>query len=241
VTSSISLDFLSRVLSTALWPWWLSGAFVGLWLAPLAKIVPRKVLQRTQADLHEWQGPGGGAEQPVALSRRLWVPLLNASLWAAAAGAASHQTFWSALLWAVLASTLLSLALMDWDATLLPDWIVLPLGLLGLCGSAAGLTTQSLPASVLSAMIVLGLFGGLAWMFRRIRGVSGIGGGDLKLLAALATWWGVINVFYIVSLASVLTVVWYVAWRLFKKLAPEAEWPFGPAIVIASLAWGLPW
>jgi len=234
----VSLDFLSPVLSTALWPWWLSGAFVGLLLTPLAKIVPRKVLQRAQVNLHEWLGPGGGADRPVALSRRLWVPLLNASLWAAAA---SRQPFRGALLWAVLASTLLSLALMDWDATLLPDWIVLPLGLLGLGGSYAGLTTQGLSASVLSAMIVLGLFGGLAWMFRRIRGMSGIGGGDLKLMAALATWWGFIDVFYIVTLASVLTVVWYVAWRLFKKPTPEAEWPFGPAIVVVALVWGLPW
>jgi leader peptidase (prepilin peptidase)/N-methyltransferase len=236
----MSLDSLSRVLST-LWPWCLSGALAGLLLAPLAKIIPRKVLQRAQVNLHEWLGPGGGTEPPVALSRRIWVPLLNAILWAAAAGAVSHQTIWSALLWAVLASTLLSLALMDWDTTLLPDWIVLPLGLLGLGGSYAGLTTQNLPASAFSATIVLGLFGGFAWMFRRIRGVSGIGGGDLKLLAALATWWGFIDVLYIVSLACLLTIVWYVLWRLFKRLTPQAEWPFGPAIVIAALVWGLPW
>jgi len=237
VTHFTTLDALSRVLLTR-WPWCLSGALAGLWLAPLASIIPRQVLQRAQASLHEWQGPGGGAEQPVARSRRIWVPLLNALLWAAAA---SHQSFWGALLWAVLASALLSLALMDWDCTLLPDWIVLPLGLVGLCGSSAGLTTQNLPFSAASAAMLLGLFGGLAWLFKRLRGVSGIGGGDLKLLAALATWWGVINVLYIICLACMITVVWYVLWRLFKGLAPQAEWPFGPAIVIASLAWSLPW
>ena len=90
-----------------------------------------------------------------------------------------------------------------------------------------------------SAFVVLGLMGGLAWLFQRIKGESGIGGGDLKLLAALATWWGMVGVLYVVLWASLLTVVWYLLWRRFKGLSSEAEWPFGPAIVVAALLWGL--
>jgi leader peptidase (prepilin peptidase) / N-methyltransferase len=229
---------LSRLLWIH-WPWWLSGALVGLWLVPLARIIPRKVLQGAQAPLHEWQGPGGGLEPPVPLTRRIWVPLVNASLWACAADTASHPTVQTTLLWASLASTLVLLALMDWDTTLLPDWVVLPLAVVGLFGSYAGFTSQSLLASAASAAVVLGLFGGLAWAFKRIRGMSGIGGGDLKLLVALATWLGVIDVLYVVMWAGVITVVWYWVWRQFKGLSPQAEWPFGPAIVIAVLAWSL--
>ncbi|RXK80019.1 prepilin peptidase [Chlorobaculum sp. 24CR] len=229
-------------LSSALWtrcPWWLSGALVGLWLAPLGRIIARRVLQRAQAPLHEWQGPGGGLGQPAPLSRQLWVPTLNAVLWACAASAASQPTRWGSLLWAFLASTLVLLALMDWDSTLLPDMIVLPLALAGLFGSHAGLTGQSLLVSALSAAVVLGLLGGLAWVFRRIRGVSGIGGGDIKLLVALAAWFGVDGVLYIVFWASLITVIWNLAWRHFKGFRPQAEWPFGPSIVIAALAWSL--
>ena len=218
-----------------LWPWWLSGALGGLGLTPLARIIPRTVLQRAQAVPHEWQGPGGGIDQPAPLLRHIWVPLLNASLWAFAASTASHHS----LLWACVASTLLLLALMDWDTTLLPDWVVLPLGLAGLVSSYTGFTPQSLPMSVISAAVVLGLFGGLAWAFRRISGKSGIGGGDLKLLAALATWWGVVDVLSMMMLASVVTVVWNLIWRRFKGLNPQAEWPFGPAIMIAALIWRL--
>jgi len=87
--------------------------------------------------------------------------------------------------------------------------------------------------------VVLGLLGGLAWVFRRIRGASGIGGGDIKLLVALATWFGVDGVLYIVFWASLITVVWILAWRHFKGFSPQAEWPFGPSIVIAALAWSL--
>ncbi len=221
------------------WPWWVAGAWAGVCLVSLGRIIPRKVLQRAQVPLNEWQGPGGGLEQPVPKARRIWVPVVNAGLWASAADTANQPVFWGTFLWAALASTLLLLALIDWDTTLLPDWIVLPLGLAGLLSSYAGFTRQSLAVSAASAVVVLGLLGGFAWIFHRIRGVSGIGGGDLKLLAALAAWRGPDGVLYVVALGSVVTVVWYLVWRRFKGLSPEAEWPFGPALVVAALAWGL--
>ena len=223
----------------AYWPWWLAGAWVGLWLVPLARIIPRKVLQCAKSSLHAWQGPGGGLEQPVSLARRIWVPVVNASLWAYVADTPRHPSFWAALPEAGLASTLLLLALIDWDTTLLPDWIVLPLGMAGLASSYAGFTMHSLLVSAASAAVVLGLLAGLALVFQHMKGKSGIGGGDLKLLAALATWWGVLGVLYVVLWASVLTVVWYLMWRRFKGLGHQAEWPFGPAIVVAALVWCL--
>jgi len=221
------------------WPWWLAGAWVGLWLVPLARIIPRKVLQGAQTSLHEWQGPGVGLGQSIPLARRIWVPVVNASLWAYAAVAASHQVFWTTLPGACLASTLLLLAIIDWDTTLLPDLLVFPLGLVGLAASYAGVTPHTLLASAASAAVVPGLLGGLAWVFQRIKGESGIGGGDIKLLAALATWWGVVGVLYIMLWAGLGTVAWYLVWHRFKGLAPQAEWPFGPAIVVAALVWGL--
>ena len=232
----MSLSCMLR-LPWANWPWWLAGVWLGLWLVPLARIIPRKVLQCSKAPLHAWQGPGGGLEQPIPLARRIWVPVVNASLWAYAADTPSHLAFWAALPGAGLASTLLLLALIDWDTTLLPDGVILPLGVAGLASSYAGFTQHSLLVSAASAAIVLGLMGGLAWVFQRIKGESGIGGGDLKLLAALATWWVLVGVLYVVLWASVITVVWYLVWRRFKGLSPQAEWPFGPAIVVAALVW----
>ena len=230
----MSLDSLLR-----LWPWWFTGALAGLWLPFLARIIPRAVLQRAEAPLHEWQGPGGGLGPPVPFSRRIWVALLNAGLWGFAVNATTHPAFLASLCWAGFSSTLLLLALIDWDATLLPDLVVWPLVLAGLLASQAGFTGQNLAASALSAVAVLALFGGVAWAFRRIRGASGIGGGDLKLLTALGAWLGVAGVGYVMFFASLLTVLWNLAWRRFKGFSPEAEWPFGPSIVIAALAWSL--
>jgi leader peptidase (prepilin peptidase) / N-methyltransferase len=232
------LNYMSPVMWVS-WPWWLAGALVGLLLVPLARIIPRKVLQSAQAPLHEWQGPGGGLDQPFPPARRVWVPMVNACLWAYAAATAVHPAFWAALPGAGLASTLLLLALIDWDTTMLPDWVVFPLGLAGLVASYAGFALHNMVASAASAALVMGLLGGLAWVFQRIKGNSGIGGGDLKLLAALATWWGAVGVLYVVMWAGVLTVAWNLVWRRFKGLSPEAEWPFGPAIVVAALVWGV--
>ncbi|NTV01973.1 MAG: prepilin peptidase [Chlorobiaceae bacterium] len=229
---------MSRILWVS-WPWWLAGAWVGLWLVPLARIIPLKVLQRAKAPLHAWKGPGGGLAQPVPLFRRIWVPVLNAIVWAFVANTASHPAFWAELPRAGLASTLVLLALIDWDTTMLPDRVVLPLGVAGLFSSYAGFTPHSLSVSAASAAVVLGLLGGLAWVFKRIKGDSGIGGGDLKLLAALATWWGAVGVLYVVLWASLGSVAWYFVWRRFKGLERQAEWPFGPAIAVAALVWCL--
>ena len=234
----MSIDHLLHTLWRD-WPWWLAGELIGLSLVPLARAIPRAVLQRAQAPPHEWQGPGGGLDRPVPIARYIWVLLVNTGLWIDAARIASHPAWAAPLLWGIMASALLLLALIDWDTTLLPDWIVLPLGMAGLASSHVGLTPHSLFASAASAATVLGLFGGLGLVFRRVRGKSGVGGGDLKLLAALATWWGVVDVLYVVSLASLGTVVWNLAWRRFKNFDSDAEWPFGPAIVAAALLWGV--
>ena len=220
--------------------WWLAGALLGLWLVPLARIIPLKVLQGSGVALHEWQGPGGGLEQPVPPFRRIWVPLVNACLWGCAANTSGHPAIPAAILGACLSTTLVLLALIDWDTTLLPDCVVLPLGIAGLAGSCAGLAPHSLPVSAASAAVVLCLLGGLSWLFRLIRGDCGIGGGDIKLLAALAAWRGATDVLYILFWAGAFTAGWFLVWRRSRGLECLDKWPFGPAIAMAALASGLP-
>lgn len=220
-------------------PWFAAGSVLGLCLVPLARFIPGKVLHLADAALHEWEGPGGGLEHPVPPARRIWVPVLNALVWVFVAQTMPLQPFWEVLPLALMTSTLLLLGLIDWDTTLLPDLIVLPLGIAGLACSYAGITGQSLAASALSAALVLVVMGGFAWLYQRIRGKIGIGGGDLKLFAALAAWSGIVDVLYIMLWANLLTIAWYFIWRRFKGLSPEAEWPFGPSIVAAAFVIGL--
>ncbi len=218
-------------------PWLLGGAWIGDRLVTLARSIPEQVLRQAEApslngrvravDSRNPFHPAGGCGYRVSTQ-----PL----------GVCSHtaggEAIWGALLWACLASSLLLLALTDWDTTMLPDRVVLPLGLAGLGASYAGLTQQSLIGSAASSAVMLGLLGGIGWVYKSIKGESGMGGGDLKLLAALAAWWGVLGVLYVVAGAGIVTVVWYVVWRQFKnfsrkpngRLAPPLSWQhsYGP-------------
>ncbi|TCD47237.1 A24 family peptidase [Chlorobium sp. N1] len=227
------MDLPMPGFSPAAWAWWLGGAMAGLWLVPLGRIIPEKVLRLASAPPDEWQGPGGGLGRPVPPLRLVWVPLLSALLWALSGSGAAPGAIASA----ALSSALLLLAIIDWDTTMLPDWVVLPLGLAGLLASHLGLTGQGVVSAAVSAVLVLALLGGSSALFRLVRGTAGVGGGDLKLLAALGAWWGIGGVLHVLLWASLGTVVWYFVWRRFMGLREEAEWPFGPAIAIAALVW----
>lgn len=219
------------------WAWPLAGAVIGVWLVHLCRALPATVLRRARQPLGEWVGPGGGVIGPVPPSRSIWVPIANALLWAAAALGMATPHPAAVLLHALLFSLLLLLALIDWDTTMLPDIVVLPLALIGLLATAIGLLPHPPLIALLSAALVGGLLGALAALYRKARGVRGIGQGDLKLLAALAIWLTLPDVLRVLLLASLLTIPWNLAWRHLAHPAPDAEWPFGPAIVLAALLW----
>ena len=82
------------------------------------------------------------------------------------------------------AAVLLRLSVEDVRTGYLPDRWVLPLGAAGLLLSAAGLLQ---PLSEALAGLLFG--GGMLWLIRRLsRG--GMGGGDVKLAAAIGIWTG---------------------------------------------------
>ena len=84
---------------------------------------------------------------------------------------------------------LLVLALIDFDTTLLPDDITLPLLWAGLLANLLGLYT-SLPSAVVGAMAGYLSLWSVYWAFKLLTGKEGMGYGDFKLLAALGAWLG---------------------------------------------------
>ncbi|MDP1644757.1 MAG: prepilin peptidase, partial [Thiobacillus sp.] len=120
-------------------------------------------------------------------ARYPFIELLTAALFAALAWRLGPQPV--LLLWCVMAAVLLALAAIDWDTTLLPDALTLPLLWAGLTAAALG----ALPGLSLSASL-----GGVAtgylslwsvyWLFKLTTGKEGMGYGDFKLLAALGAW-----------------------------------------------------
>lgn len=138
-----------------------------------------------------------------------------------------------AIMWgACLAGLLLALSFTDLREFRLPDVFTFPLIGLGLMQSyLAG----HFMAATLGAMIGYSTFVGIAFVFKRLRGVDGLGRGDAKLLAAGGAWVGWTGLPMIVLIASLLGICIALLGLLKSnalKQAPESWIPFGPCLAV---------
>ncbi len=106
--------------------------------------------------------------------------------------------------WAAFGSALLALALIDWDSTLLPDDLTLPLMWGGLLASAQGWTGVPLEVAVWGAVAGYLFLWTVFHGFRLLTGKEGMGYGDFKLLAALGAWFGWPALIPLVLMSSIL-------------------------------------
>jgi leader peptidase (prepilin peptidase)/N-methyltransferase len=165
-------------------------------------------------------------------SRYPLVELLCATVFAAIGWRMGAQPL--ALLWCGFAATLLALAWIDWDTTVLPDAITLPLLWAGLVGAAFGWTVDPVTAVVGAAAGYLSLWV-VYWFFKLATGKEGMGYGDFKLLAALGAWLGWQAVLPIVLGASVIGAVVGILMKLSGALREGRYVPFGPFLAGAGL------
>lgn len=148
------------------------------------------------------------------------------------------------LLWLGVVAVLLALALIDWDTTVLPDALTLPLLWAGLAAAALG----ALPGVTLSNSLAGVAAGYLSlwavyWLFKLTTGKEGMGYGDFKLLAALGAWLGWQAILPIVLFASVLGAVVGLGMKVTGALREGRFVPFGPFLAgggVAVLLVGLP-
>ena len=142
----------------------------------------------------------------------------------------------AALLWCAFSAVLLTLALIDWDTTLLPDTLTLPLLWLGLLGAdlhlIPGLELQSsLWGAVAGYMSLWTIY----WAFKMATGKDGMGFGDFKLFAALGAWFGYETLIPIILMASVIGAVVGIAMKLHSGLREGGYVPFGPFLAGAGM------
>jgi leader peptidase (prepilin peptidase)/N-methyltransferase len=140
-----------------------------------------------------------------------------------------------ALLWCAFAAVLVALAGIDWDTTLLPDSLTLPLLWAGLVASALGWTIP-LPEALWGAVAGYLSLWSVYWLFKLTTGKEGMGFGDFKLLAALGAWLGLKMVLPVVLVASVLGAAVGIAMKLSGNLREGRYVPFGPFLAGAGLA-----
>ncbi|MCI1192497.1 prepilin peptidase [Calidifontimicrobium sp. SYSU G02091] len=139
-----------------------------------------------------------------------------------------------ALLWCAAAAALVALAAIDWDTTVLPDALTLPLLWAGLLAAAFGWTLPLADALWGAAAGYLSLWS-VYWLFKLTTGKEGMGYGDFKLLAALGAWLGWQMIVPILLMASVIGAVVGVAMKLSAALREGRYVPFGPFLAGAGL------
>lgn len=137
--------------------------------------------------------------------------------------------------WCGFSAALLTLAFIDWDTTLLPDDITLPLLWAGLLSSALQWIDLPLYASVLGAAAGYLSLWLVYWGFKLVTGKEGMGYGDFKLFAALGAWFGWQALVPIILMSSVIGAIIGIAMKVFSSLREGGYIPFGPFLVGAGL------
>ncbi|ARB46794.1 prepilin peptidase [Alloalcanivorax xenomutans] len=137
--------------------------------------------------------------------------------------------------------TLLALAAIDLDTTLLPDAMTFPLLWAGLLAALLGISPVALPDAVVGAMAGYLSLWSLYWVFKLVTGKEGMGYGDFKLLAALGAWLGWQYLPLVILLSSVVGLVFAIGMMARGGLKKGQGIPFGPYLAIAgwiALLWG---
>jgi leader peptidase (prepilin peptidase) / N-methyltransferase len=142
---------------------------------------------------------------------------------------------WTAVAWCGFSAALVALTFIDWDTTLLPDDITLPLLWAGLCAAALGVIRTSLPDALWGAVAGYLSLWLVYWAFKLITGKEGMGYGDFKLYAALGAWLGWQALIAVILMASVIGAVIGIGIKIFGKLREGGYVPFGPFLAIAGV------
>ena len=135
--------------------------------------------------------------------------------------------------WAVVAA-LLAIAFIDWEHQVIPDAITLP-------GIALGLLLSVFlpPPFWLDALLGVAIAGGMMWalsaFYRWRMGRTGLGMGDVKLVAMMAAVLGLQPALGILVLGSLLGLVHGVALIGLRGGGRETRIPFGPALALAGV------
>ena len=139
------------------------------------------------------------------------------------------------LAWCGFAAAVLALACIDWDTTLLPDDITLPLLWAGLVASASGVLPLPLADALWGAVAGYLSLWLIYWAFKLLTGKEGMGYGDFKLFAAFGAWFGWQALVPIILMASVIGAIVGIGIKLVGRLREGGYVPFGPFLALGGL------
>jgi len=155
---------------------------------------------------------------------------------AAVLGAAALAAFPGPLgaVTALLGWWLLLIAIIDLEHLWLPDWLTLPLIPLGLAAAWGGFGPP-LPERAAGAAIGWAALFAIAWLYRRLRGREGMGGGDPRLFAAIGAWVGAWQLPAILLGAGLFGLAAVAAMRLRgEAVTATSRLPLGTLMTLAA-------
>ncbi len=211
--------------------------------APLAGAAAGMVVDRYPAPDEDENCATGSEEIRSVLLRSLHpgieITCTTTAVVAAFALPAPLSLVAAGLSWVLLVLTLIDLRYLE-----VPDAISLPLILAGLAT-----TWWIKPQAVLEHAVAAAGAATAIWLlgeaFRRLRGVAGIGGGDVRLFAAAGAWVGFAALPTVVFLsgifgliaASLLVKLGWVAWRDRIPFVPAISAALWTVFLIPEQAW----
>jgi leader peptidase (prepilin peptidase)/N-methyltransferase len=140
------------------------------------------------------------------------------------------------IIWCVFSGIMLTLALIDWDTTLLPDDLTLPLLWLGLVAASLQWTPVGLNSAFWGAVAGYLSLWLVYWAFKLVTGKEGMGYGDFKLFAALGAWFGWQTLIPMILLASIIGAIVGIIMKFSTGLREGGYVPFGPFLAGAGMA-----
>ncbi|WP_028603545.1 prepilin peptidase [Ottowia thiooxydans] len=137
--------------------------------------------------------------------------------------------------WCLFSAALVALTLIDWDTTLLPDDITLPLLWAGLIASVLGWTGVEISSALWGAVAGYMSLWLVFWGFKLATGKEGMGYGDFKLFAALGAWFGWQALVPIILMASVIGALVGIGMKMNSSLREGGVVPFGPFLAMGGI------
>ena len=135
----------------------------------------------------------------------------------------------------VFVTALLVLVIVDLEHQILPDAVTLPGVLAGLLASVLPGSPVSLLESALAAAGGYLAFAGLAFAWRRIRGIEALGEGDWKMAAMLGALLGAERLMLVLLIASSAGALVGLATILLRRGGWQSKLPFGTFLGLAAI------
>lgn len=138
-------------------------------------------------------------------------------------------------IYALFASAMIVVTFIDLDFRIIPDEISvagIPIGF-ALSFVNPFLTWQD---SLIGVVVGGGLLLGLGLLYQAIRGIQGMGGGDIKLLATIGAFLGWRSVLAVIFISSVLGSVAGIVGMIATKSDARFKIPYGPFLAAAAVA-----